>query len=39
MLMPLSIHVAIASAAAFTTSLRSNRINPIVPRTSKFHPA
>jgi len=31
-LMPLSIHVAIASAMALATSLRSNLMNSIVPR-------
>jgi hypothetical protein len=30
--MPLKIHVAIASAAAFTTSLRRNLMGSIVPR-------
>jgi hypothetical protein len=29
--MPLSIHVAIASAIAFATSLRSNLMTSIVP--------
>jgi hypothetical protein len=32
MLMPLSIHVATASAAALPTSRRSNLIESIVPR-------
>jgi hypothetical protein len=38
MLMPLKIHVAIASAAALTTSLRSHLMRSIVPRIANPHP-